>query len=117
MSALIARHSVLAPLLDPNRLAELQVTEDRHGLRWADDLALSAAELLCFGAPGEGGSISAESFGTWRTMLHLSIIEAADVLGLARQQVEAYEAGQKPIPKLVALACVGVGHMLAPTEC
>jgi hypothetical protein len=117
MSAVIARHSVLAPLANPGRLAQMQVTADRHGLRWADDIEVSAAELWCFGAPEGGGAIPSETFRTWRTMLHLSIGETAEVLGLARELAEAYDAGHKPIPKLVALACIGAGQMLATAEC
>jgi hypothetical protein len=116
MSALISRHSVLAPPVDTSRLAQIQVTADGHGLRWADDLTLSAAELLCFGSPEGGGAISAESFRTWRMMLQLSVIETAEVLGIPLEQVEAYEAGTASIPKLVALACIGIGHMLAPDD-
>jgi len=49
--------------------------------------------------------MTAEEFRVWRDNLGLSQREAAEVLDLRLNTVEAYEAGELPIPKVVELAC------------
>lgn len=43
-------------------------------------------------------------FLAWRTTLDLGQDQAADLLGVTRQQVSRYETGRSPIPIYIALA-------------
>ena len=53
-------------------------------------------------------------FAAWRARLGLSKSEAAQVLGLSRNSVIAYETGRRPLPRHVALACAAVEGGIAP---
>ena len=44
----------------------------------------------------------------WRARLGLTQIEAAQILGRARRQVQEYEAGTQTVPRVVALAMIAV---------
>lgn len=43
-------------------------------------------------------------FHAWRKRMHLSQQEAAETLGISKRQIGSYDRGEKPIPRLVALA-------------
>ena len=55
-----------------------------------------------------------ESLLAWRERLKLSRTEAARRLGLARNTYRAYEAGKRPVPETVALACAAIAYGLPP---
>jgi transcriptional regulator with XRE-family HTH domain len=52
--------------------------------------------------------MTAAAFKAWRKRLGLSQREAGDALGLSLRAVANYEAGERRIPKPVALACAAV---------
>lgn len=52
-------------------------------------------------------------FREWRERLGLNRVEAADALGMGRNQPKRYEEGQ-PIPKYVALACAAIALGVKP---
>ena len=45
-----------------------------------------------------------QDFKRWRKALSFSQKEAAEALGLKRRVVQYYEKGERPIPRVVALA-------------
>lgn len=49
--------------------------------------------------------MTGEQFEAWRRNLGLTQEGAAEVLELSLNTVQAYEAGELPIPKVVELAC------------
>ncbi len=57
--------------------------------------------------------MTAQDFLTWRTRLGLIRSQAAEALGLGRNQPQRYEEGQ-PIPLYIALACAAIVGGLAP---
>jgi transcriptional regulator with XRE-family HTH domain len=52
-------------------------------------------------------------FEAWRTRLNLSRKDAADALGINRNQPRRYEEGT-PIPRTVALAAAAIAYGLPP---
>lgn len=52
----------------------------------------------------------------WRKRLGLSQRGAADALGLSLRAVQNYEAGERTIPKPVALACAAIALGLREYE-
>lgn len=59
--------------------------------------------------------MTADEFNTAKTRLgDLSNRQMATALGLARNTVNRYAAGETPIPRCVELACAALVHGLAP---
>lgn len=57
--------------------------------------------------------MTANDFLEWRKRLGFNRTEAAEALGLGRNQPQRYEEGQ-PIPKYIALACAAIAFGLPP---
>ena len=58
--------------------------------------------------------MTAASLAAWRLSLGFSKSEAARQLGLSRNGYAALEAGRRPIPLYVALACAALAGGLSP---
>lgn len=57
--------------------------------------------------------MTAYQFKQWRERLGFNRVQAAEALGLGRNQPQRYEEGQ-PIPKYIALACAAIAFGLPP---
>jgi transcriptional regulator with XRE-family HTH domain len=57
--------------------------------------------------------MTADDFIAWRNRLGLNRTQAAEVLGLGRNQPQRYEEGQ-PIPLYIALACAAIARGIQP---
>jgi DNA-binding transcriptional regulator YiaG len=112
LSTAIAGNPVLAPLADSRLFNLVQVTADGYELHWTDDIELSAPQLWRWAMEQSGEAMPAEEFRRWRLTHKMSLQQAARILGLSRRMVAYYDAGAKPIPKTVALACIGAEHQL-----
>jgi len=51
-----------------------------------------------------GITMTAEAFRRWRERLAYTLDAAARALGISRRMVAYYEKGERPIPRVVALA-------------
>ena len=51
-----------------------------------------------------GVTMSSDAFRHWRERKAYTLDTAAQALGLSRRMVAYYEQGEKPIPRVVALA-------------
>ena len=58
--------------------------------------------------------MTAASLLAWRKRLGWTKKRAAEEIGIARQSYIDYEAGARPIPKAVALACAALAIGLIP---
>ena len=58
--------------------------------------------------------MSPVSLKAWRERLSWTKTKAAESLGLSPNGYYAYETGQRPIPRHVALACAAIAHGLPP---
>ncbi len=54
------------------------------------------------------------SLTAWRARLKWTKLRAAKELGISRQSYADYEAGLRPIPHVVALACAAIAFGLPP---
>ena len=69
----------------------------------------TAADLLWHLAQEQSGAtMSADAFHQWRLNQDYTLAEAAHALGLSRRMVTYYDHGDKPIPRVVALATRGL---------
>jgi len=112
LSAAIAGNPVLAPLAGSRLFDRVQVTAGGYELHWTDDIELSAPQLWRWAMEQSGEVMPVEDFRRWRRMHKMSLEQVARILGLSRRMVADYDAGAKPIPKIVALACIGAERQL-----
>lgn len=82
----------------------------KHGasVSWAEDDDLEmAADNLRARAVEQAGGISHEFIWNWMARHDLTLDTAAQALGLSRRMLAYYRSGAKPVPRTVALACIG----------
>ena len=105
---LIARHPTLRALAHPATFARVQVGEWGASVQWdGDDNLELAADNLRARAIEQAGGASHEMLWNWMTRNHLTLDAAAQALGLSRRMLAYYRSGEKPVPRTVALACLG----------
>lgn len=108
VSPLIARHPTLARLAEPGVFAQASVGEWGASVTWAKDDNLElAADNLRARAIEQAGGVSHEFVWNWMARHGFTLDTAAQALGLSRRMLAYYRSGEKPVPRTVALACLG----------
>ena len=102
-------HRSLAPALTRARFAAVRRGEGGHSLSWGGpegrEIEIGADALWRMAR--EQFDDEGVDFAAWRAAHGLSLSEAARRLGLSRRTVAYYDAGTRPVPRLVALALKG----------
>ncbi len=112
LSAFLARFKLFAPLLrDPSLFRQVRLGEYGADIVWTDEIDMAATTLSRLADEQSGATMSAEGFRQWREGRALTLDTAARVLGLSRRMVAYYEQGDKPIPRVVALATRGLDRV------
>ena len=112
LTPIIRNHAVLTPLRTPAVFATARLGEWGGSVVWGDatdgssDLEL-AADNLRARAVEQAGGYSHETIWNWMARHELTLDAAADALGLSRRMLAYYRSGAKPVPRTVALACLG----------
>lgn len=105
VAGLIQSFRIFAPLRDnPKLFAAVQVGEFGSDIKWNDAVDMSADTLWRLAQEQAGLTMSPDSFRHWRERKAYTLDGAAQALGLSRRMVAYYEQGEKPIPRVVALA-------------
>ena len=109
----IMKHSGLSRLKDRKVFSSAKVGEHGASVMWAndDDLAL-AADNLRARAVEQAGGVSHEFIWNWMARNDLTLDSAAVALGVSRRMLAYYRSGAKPVPRTVALACLGWEEVL-----
>jgi hypothetical protein len=119
MTGLIARSAHFAPLMDdPVSFAKAAIVADGLGVAWPIQtkwgrLDVSASTLRRIAEEQE--PMTGADFGEWRTVLGLSLTEAANLLGVGRRTIMGY-LKKDELPAVVAIACRALArdrHLLA----
>ncbi|OAI30073.1 hypothetical protein A1351_23125, partial [Methylosinus sp. R-45379] len=71
---------------------------------WSDEIDMSADTLWRLAQEQAGATMSAGEFKIWRERRAYTLDTAARALGIGRRMISYYEQGEKPIPRVVALA-------------
>jgi hypothetical protein len=71
---------------------------------WDGGIDMAADTLRRLADEQSGQTMTAEGFRKWRERNDHTLDTAARALGLSRRMVAYYDQGEKPIPRLVALA-------------
>ncbi len=105
VSGHIHAYALYAPLRKAPQLFHI-VKPGEHGtdIQWTDDIDMSADTLMRLAREQAGLTMSSSDFKSWRQRQALTLDSAAKALGLSRRSVAYYEQGEKPIPRVVALA-------------
>lgn len=109
VSGFIDKFRVYTPLRhDPSLFAQVHVGEYGTDVVWTDEIDMSADTLWHLAQEQSGATMSADAFHQWRLNNGYTLDEAAIALGLSRRMVTYYDHGDKPIPRVVALATRGL---------
>ena len=110
VKAALKAHASLAPALKKARFASVAPGEWGHSLSWGgpegEEIEIGADAVWRM-AREQAASAESINFTAWRAAHGLSLTEAALSLGLSRRAVAYYESGEKPVPRVVALALRG----------
>ncbi len=109
VSGIINSLRIYMPLRDNRRLFR-QVRVGEHGadIVWAGNLDMSNDTLWRLAREQSGATMTAEAFRRWRERRAYTLDAAAQALGLSRRMIAYYEKGERPIPRVVALATRGL---------
>jgi len=89
------------PILSPANVANYGWT-----LQWDCGAYLDSDRLLEMGLE-QSGLHENVNFRRWQDTHQLSLTDAAQAIGLSRRTVSQYRAGARPVPRTIALACLG----------
>jgi DNA-binding XRE family transcriptional regulator len=109
VSGPIGSYRFYAPLRDDPKLFR-QVHVGEHGLDivWPGGLDMSNDTLWRLAQEQSGATMTPDAFREWHKRHAYTLDQAAKALGLSRRMVAYYEQGERPIPRLVALATRGL---------
>jgi DNA-binding XRE family transcriptional regulator len=109
VSDMVASFRVYAPLRNsPALFRQVKVGECGTDVVWPGDIDMSADTLWRLAQEQAGVTMTAAAFRHWRERKAYTLDEAARALGLSRRMVAYYEQGNRPIPRVVALATRGL---------
>jgi DNA-binding XRE family transcriptional regulator len=109
VSDMVASFRVYAPLRSsPELFRQVQVGEYGTDIVWPGDIDMSADTLWRLAQEQSGATMTPDEFRQWRERKAYTLDEAARALGLSRRMVAYYEKGNRPIPRVVALATRGL---------
>jgi hypothetical protein len=105
VSAQIKSFRVYAPLRRaPDLFREVSLGEHGTDVVWPGGIDMAADTLWRLAQEQSGATMSADAFRSWRQRHVYTLDEAAKALGISRRMVAYYDHGEKPIPRVVALA-------------
>ena len=109
----ILKHPTLERLRDPKIFSSAKVGDHGASVIWANDDELElAADNLRARAIDQAGGASHEFIWNWMSRNNLTLDTAAAALGVSRRMLAYYRSGAKPVPRTVALACLGWEEMI-----
>ena len=109
VSGIIGTFRVYAPLRNSLELFQ-QVRLGEHGtdIAWSDEIDMAADTLWRLAQEQSGATMTPDAFRHWREGRAYTLDQAARALGLSRRMIAYYEQGNRPIPRVVALATRGL---------
>jgi len=105
VSGIIHSFHFYSPLRhDPELFRQVRVGEHGADIVWPNDLDMSNDTLWRLAQEQSGATMTAEAFRRWRERRAYTLDGAAQALGLSRRMIAYHEKGERPIPRVVALA-------------
>lgn len=99
----------LAPLRDEGAFARVCIGEDEGWTaEWPDlDIQIGADTLWLDAQAQNAPDENTRIFAQWRARNGLSLVQAAQALGMTPRTMSAYGSGRRPVPRYIALAVKG----------
>ncbi|WP_051949205.1 helix-turn-helix domain-containing protein [Methylosinus sp. PW1] len=105
VSGHIGAYKLYLPLRrDPELFKAVRLGDLGSDIVWSDEIDMSADTLWRLAQEQAGATMSAGEFKSWRERRAYTLDTAARALGIGRRMISYYEQGEKPIPRVVALA-------------
>jgi DNA-binding transcriptional regulator YiaG len=105
VSGMIQSFRVYSPLRQwPEVFRQVRAGEYGTDVVWTDEIDMAADTLWRLAQEQAGETMTPDAFRHWRERKAYTLDEAARALGLSRRMVAYYEKGDRPIPRVVALA-------------
>jgi DNA-binding XRE family transcriptional regulator len=105
VSGIAGTFKVYAPLRRSDRLFRtVRTGEYGSDIVWDGGIDMSADTLWRLAQEQSGAVMTHMAFKAWRERQAYTLDAAARALGLSRRMVAYYENGEKPVPRVVALA-------------
>jgi hypothetical protein len=105
VSLLIEKFRIYAPLRRSAALfRRVRVGDYGTDIVWPNQLDMSADTLWRLAQEQTGKTMTADAFRSWRARKEFTLDDAASALGISRRMAAYYDHGDKPIPRVVALA-------------
>jgi DNA-binding XRE family transcriptional regulator len=105
VSGMIQSYRVYEPLRrSPKLFRQVRVGEHGTDVVWNDEVDMAADTLWRLAREQRGETMTPDAFRHWRKRKAYTLEEAARALGLSRRMLAYYEKGERPIPRVVALA-------------
>ena len=92
----------------PDLFRQVRLGEHGTDVVWTDVIDMAADTLWRLAQEQSGATMTADAFRHWREQKAFTLDDAARALGISRRIVAYYEQGDKPIPRVVALATRGL---------
>ena len=92
----------------PELFRQVRVGEHGTDVVWTDEIDMSADTLWRLAQEQAGETMTPAEFRHWRERKAYTLDAAADTESLRRRMVAYYEQGDRPIPRVVALATRGL---------
>lgn len=108
LASRIHGHEVLGRLRDERVFLSARLGPFGRSVHWPQDDRLSiGADSLRAWALEQAGQLSHEYLWTWMHRHALDLEAAAQALGVSRRELLHHRSGQRPLPRWLALACLG----------
>lgn len=109
VSGMVERFKLYAPLRQsPDLFPQVRLGEHGTDVVWTDEIDMAADTLWRLAQEQSGATMTADAFRHWRERKAYTLDDAARALGISRRIVAYYEQGNRPIPRVVALATRGL---------
>ena len=109
VAGLVAAFRFYEPLRkSPKQFRRVTLGDQGTDVVWPSGIDMAAETLWRLAQEQAGTTMSSDAFRHWRVRKALTLDAAARALGLSRRMVAYYEQGEKPIPRVVALATRGL---------
>ena len=92
----------------PELFRQVRVGEHGTDVVWTDEIDMLADTLWRLAQEQAGETMTPAEFRHWRERKAYTLDAAAKALGISRRMVAYYEQGDRPIPRVVALATRGL---------
>jgi hypothetical protein len=98
----------LLPLQDGHVFADAELGDDGWTVEWPElDIQIGADTLYLDALAQNAADENTRIFIGWRARTGLPLSQAAEALGVSTRSISRYSNGREPVPRSLALACLG----------